>query len=126
MCHVFALRHSLAETLALVSDYMELILRRARGELLTPASWMRAFIHAHPDYTHDSTVPPSTAHDLLRACAEIGDGRRQEPSLLGKRHIQPLRTDNAWPTLLTAPRLSSDLLERLRKRGAAATSSAAA
>jgi glutamate--cysteine ligase catalytic subunit len=108
------------ETLALVSNYMELLLRRARGELLTPAAWMRAFIHEHPDYRHDSLVPESTAHDLMQACAAIGEGRRQEPSLLGKRHIQPLRTDNAWPTPLTAPRLSRDVLAKYRMRRDAA------
>ena len=100
------------ETLVLVSNYMELILRRARGELLTPAAWMRDFIQHHEDYAGDSIVPESTAHDLLQACAAIGEGRRQEPTLVGKHPLLPLRTDNAWPTPLIAPRLSRDALSR--------------
>ena len=104
------------ETLALVTNYMELILRRARGELLTPAAWMRAFVADHPDYQHDSIVPESVAHDLLHAVAALAEGRRQEPSLLGLRHIPLLRTDNAWPKPLTAPRLSRDVLARYRAR----------
>lgn len=109
------------ETLATVSNYMELILRRARGELLTPASWMRAFVTAHPAYAHDSVVPETVAHDLLQAIAALAEGRRQEPSLLGKRHVHPMRTDNAWPTPLTAPRLSRQTLNRYLARRQTAT-----
>lgn len=107
-----------AETLELLKSYMDLLLRRASGELLTPAAWMRNFVMSHPDYQHDSMVPESIAHDLVQACADIGEGRRQEPSLLGEKHIQPLRTDDAWPTPLTAPqRLSFESLEKYRNGG---------
>ena len=89
---------------------------RARGDLLTPAQWMRNLITAHPSYRQDSAVPEDVTFDLLQAVAAIGEGRRQEPSLLGKRVITPLRTDNAWPTPLTAPRLSRDHLAKYRAR----------
>ena len=104
-----------AETLDLLKSYMELLLRRASGELLTPAAWMRGFVMSHPDYKHDSIVSERIAHDLVQACADIGEGRRQEPSLLGRQFIAPLRTDDAWPTPLTAPqRLSFESLEKYR------------
>ena len=78
------------ETLALVQSYMELIQRRATGELLTPASWMRSLVMGHPDYQHDSLVPESVAHDLVQAIAAVGEGRRQEPLLLGRQYVRPM------------------------------------
>ena len=75
-------------------------------------------------YSRDSRVTEAVAHDLLRACVDIGEGRRQEPALpsnlrvaclrsarsshpifplrrqepalLGQQFIPPLRTDDAW------------------------------
>ena len=103
------------ETLELLRSYMELLLRRARGELLTPAAWMRRFVQTHPDYKHDSVVPESVAHDLVKACAEIGEGKRQEPALLGKKCIGLMNADEAWPKPLTTPkRLSFEHLAKYR------------
>lgn len=107
------------ETLELMRSYMELIERRAAGELLTPATWMRDFVSTHPEYQQDSEVSESVAYDLLQACADIGEGRRQEPTLLGRQYIPPLRHDDAWPTPLTSPRLRSTLLARYRQNAAA-------
>ena len=73
------------------------------AELLTPAAWQRAFVMEHPDYQHDSMVPQSVAHDLLRALSDIAEGRRHEPTLLGQQWVEPLRTDDAWPTPLGRP-----------------------
>jgi len=108
-----------AETLELLRSYMELLLRRASGELLTAATWMREFVTSHPEYSHDSTISESVAHDLVQACADIGEGRRQEPTLLGKQFITQLRTNDAWPTPLTAPRrFSFESLSKYRNIGA--------
>ena len=43
---------------------------------------------------------------------------RQVPELLGKRYIQPLRKDNAWPAALTLKRaaLSREILHRYREK----------
>ena len=57
--------------------------RRANGELMTPATWMRQFVTSHPAYQHDSVINPEVAHDLMVACKEIGEGTRQCPELLG-------------------------------------------
>lgn len=69
---------------------MHLILcfRRAKGELITPATWIRQFVQSHPDYKHDSVIPPSTAHDLLQTCQAIGEGRLACPELLGEILIE--------------------------------------
>jgi glutamate--cysteine ligase catalytic subunit len=63
--------------------YMDFILKRARGELMTPATWMRKFITSHPDYKNDSRIPSTVAYDLMVACKDIGEGRRHCPDLLG-------------------------------------------
>ena len=44
-----------------ISKYLELIERRATGELVTPATWMRNFVRNHPDYKEDSVIPDSVA-----------------------------------------------------------------
>eukprot|EP00927_Polykrikos_kofoidii_P083150 TRINITY_DN8448_c1_g2_i1.p1 TRINITY_DN8448_c1_g2~~TRINITY_DN8448_c1_g2_i1.p1 ORF type:complete len:731 (+),score=125.48 TRINITY_DN8448_c1_g2_i1:40-2232(+) len=63
--------------------YMDFVLKRARGELMTPATWMRKFITSHPDYQKDSRIPSTAAYDLMVACKDIGEGRRDCPELLG-------------------------------------------
>jgi glutamate--cysteine ligase catalytic subunit len=54
-----------------LSEYMQLISKRASGELLTPASWIRRFVLWHPDYQCDSIVSPSICHDLIRELDRI-------------------------------------------------------
>ncbi len=57
--------------------------RRATGELMTPAQWMRKFVHTHSAYKHDSVITPEIAHDLMVTCQGIGEGRISCPELLG-------------------------------------------
>ena len=57
--------------------------RRARGELITPATWMRRFVTSHHAYNQDSVISPEIAHDLMVACKEIGEGTRPCPEILG-------------------------------------------
>jgi glutamate--cysteine ligase catalytic subunit len=64
--------------------YMNFVLKRARGELMTPATWMRKFITSHQDYKKDSRIPSTVAYDLMVACKDIGEGRRDCPDLLGE------------------------------------------
>jgi glutamate--cysteine ligase catalytic subunit len=44
-----------------INAYLALIERRATGELVTPATWMRNFVRNHPDYKGDSVVSDSIA-----------------------------------------------------------------
>ncbi|KAJ2897380.1 glutamate--cysteine ligase [Coemansia aciculifera] len=61
-----------------------LVRRRASGKLCTLASWMRKFVHEHPDYRHDSIVSPSVNYDMLRTMNDIEEGRVAAPELFGK------------------------------------------
>ncbi len=44
---------------------MELIGKRAAGELPTTAEWLRSLVLAHPEYKRDSVVSPKVNFDIL-------------------------------------------------------------
>lgn len=66
-----------------LTKYMDFIEMRAAGKILTPATWMRNFVLNHPSYNKDSRVPGAAAYDLMVACKEIGEGKRECPEILG-------------------------------------------
>lgn len=41
------------------------------GSLVTPATWMRNFVHSHPAYKHDSVVSQEINYDLFVAMDEM-------------------------------------------------------
>eukprot|EP00326_Haptolina_ericina_P022607 CAMPEP_0181199418 /NCGR_PEP_ID=MMETSP1096-20121128/17162_1 /TAXON_ID=156174 ORGANISM="Chrysochromulina ericina, Strain CCMP281" /NCGR_SAMPLE_ID=MMETSP1096 /ASSEMBLY_ACC=CAM_ASM_000453 /LENGTH=219 /DNA_ID=CAMNT_0023289591 /DNA_START=91 /DNA_END=751 /DNA_ORIENTATION=+ len=91
------------ETLELMRVYMDFIRRRASGQLMTAAQWMRHKVTSHPSYKHDSIVPGDVAFDLVQACVAVAEGRVRERLLLGKQWIKPLRTDDAYYVPLKQP-----------------------
>ena len=58
-----------------LARYLSLISKRASGELLTPASWMREFVQTHPDYKQGELHTCTTCHqtaiptDLTITCS---------------------------------------------------------
>uniref|UniRef100_U5EZ27 Glutamate--cysteine ligase n=1 Tax=Corethrella appendiculata TaxID=1370023 RepID=U5EZ27_9DIPT len=82
-----------ADTHCTIQQYLKLIQRRASGELLTTASWIRQEIINHPDYNHDSVISEKINYDLLKKSKEIQDGLRLCPELLGY-HNSSKTTDN--------------------------------
>uniref|UniRef100_H2Z548 Glutamate--cysteine ligase n=1 Tax=Ciona savignyi TaxID=51511 RepID=H2Z548_CIOSA len=48
-----------------ISEYLNLIGKRASGEYMSAAQWIRHFVTSHPEYKHDSVVSDSIAYDLL-------------------------------------------------------------
>lgn len=72
-----------ADTRCTTGQYLKLIRKRASGELMTTARWIRDFVGSHPDYRRDSRVSDSVCFDLMTACHQIGSGSRTEPRLLG-------------------------------------------
>eukprot|EP00163_Fabomonas_tropica_P020853 TRINITY_DN36761_c0_g1_i1.p1 TRINITY_DN36761_c0_g1~~TRINITY_DN36761_c0_g1_i1.p1 ORF type:complete len:692 (-),score=111.14 TRINITY_DN36761_c0_g1_i1:95-2089(-) len=66
-----------------VDQYLDLISKRASGELLTCASWMREFVLKHPSYKQDSVVADDIAYDLLRRMDDISNKGEHDASLLG-------------------------------------------
>jgi len=62
--------------------------RRASGQLMTPAKWMRHFVQVHPSYKQDSIITPAIACDLMTACQRIGDGSLPCHDILGDVRIE--------------------------------------
>lgn len=59
-----------------LATYLDLIRRRASGELWTAAKWIRHFVATHPAYKKDSVVSEEINHDLIGAV--IGVGEREQ------------------------------------------------
>ncbi|XP_049773639.1 glutamate--cysteine ligase catalytic subunit [Schistocerca cancellata] len=72
-----------ADTHCTIQQYLKLIQRRASGELLTTAAWMRKFVRTHPDYKFDSVVSEKINYDLLKTLNGIQRGEISCPELLG-------------------------------------------
>ncbi|CAK7273193.1 glutamate--cysteine ligase [Sporothrix epigloea] len=60
-----------------LSTYLDLIRRRASGELWTAARWIRSYVDQHPDYKHDSAVSETLTKDLVGAVIAIGERETQ-------------------------------------------------
>lgn len=103
---------------ARIDQYLSFILARASGDLLTPASWMRNFVHSHPEYKKDSVVTQGIAYDLMCACDEIGRGVRRCEELHGDVVIEPISNVQAYEIHLAnrGNMASRNLLELLHKR----------
>mmetsp|Transcript_32634 Transcript_32634/g.104069 ORF Transcript_32634/g.104069 Transcript_32634/m.104069 type:complete len:803 (+) Transcript_32634:151-2559(+) len=84
------------ETERIVRSYLDLIVKRASGELVTAAKWMRRYVEDHVDYDNDSTVKANVAYDLLSACHDVGVGKLYVPELLGVEPIAPIVKENAY------------------------------
>lgn len=124
-----------------VTIYLDFIERRARGELVTPATWIRNFVRKHPAYKGDSVVSDTIAYvcfnvtyfgftwfvaltsflllrryDLMIACRDIGEGKLHIPELLGKVKIDPINADGAYETKLASTRVQNECLLGLLRR----------
>ncbi|KAK7744510.1 glutamate--cysteine ligase [Cytospora paraplurivora] len=56
-----------------LATYLDLIRKRASGELWTAAKWIRHFVGGHPAYKADSVVSEEINKDLVGAVIEIGE-----------------------------------------------------
>ena len=58
-----------------IKQYLRLIEGRAKGELMTTASYMRKFVREHPKYEFDSRVSDEVAYDLLNHLNKIANSQ---------------------------------------------------
>lgn len=70
------------EIKSVVQKYISFVGKRASGEYITTATWMRNFVMSHPDYKHDSIITHTINYDLLEACHKISEGLLEVPELL--------------------------------------------
>ncbi|XP_069582888.1 glutamate--cysteine ligase catalytic subunit isoform X1 [Ranitomeya imitator] len=71
------------DTRCTILNYLKLIKKRASGELMTVARWMREFVSNHPDYKQDSAISDQINYDLLAKCNQIANDQAGCPELLG-------------------------------------------
>ncbi|XP_029451573.1 glutamate--cysteine ligase catalytic subunit [Rhinatrema bivittatum] len=71
------------DTRCTILKYLKLIKKRASGELMTIARWMREFIANHPDYQKDSVITDKINYDLLMKCNNIANELTECPELFG-------------------------------------------
>lgn len=48
-----------------LTEYLDFIEKRATGDLITPASWMRKFVRKHPGYKGDSILSEEIGYVIL-------------------------------------------------------------
>ncbi|XP_004924668.1 glutamate--cysteine ligase catalytic subunit [Bombyx mori] len=82
-----------ADTHCSVQQYLKLIQRRAAGDIVTTASWLRAFVTNHPHYKKDSVVTEKINYDLLKTAHGIQDGSIPAPTLLGGGNVSKTNED---------------------------------
>ncbi|KAI7899812.1 glutamate-cysteine ligase-domain-containing protein [Cokeromyces recurvatus] len=71
------------ETRCKLSSYLSLISKRASGELMTGATYLRQFVQQHPDYKQDSIVTSKITYDLVKRADQIAKGEYHPIELLG-------------------------------------------
>jgi len=62
-------------TFSSLERYLYFISKRASGELVTDAVWIRNFIRSHKDYKQDSVVKSSIVYDLCKILEGVNQGR---------------------------------------------------
>lgn len=87
-----------ADTHCTIQQYLRLIQKRASGELMTTASWIRKEVTGHEEYKQDSVVSERICYDLLKKAKDIQDGIRPCPELLGT-NINSKTADNIPPAI---------------------------
>uniref|UniRef100_F1KXP2 Glutamate--cysteine ligase n=1 Tax=Ascaris suum TaxID=6253 RepID=F1KXP2_ASCSU len=83
------------DTRCTISQYLNFIQKRASGEIMTLACWMREFVANHADYKHDSFVSDLIVYDMLKTMDSISKGEVECPKLLGQYRS---KTDSRIPT----------------------------
>lgn len=56
-----------------LSRYLDIVSKKASGELWTVAKWIRSFVREHPDYQQDSAVSEKVCCDLLKQVSLMGE-----------------------------------------------------
>jgi glutamate--cysteine ligase catalytic subunit len=80
------------ETRCEFARYLDLIRKRASGEIWTGAKWIRKFVRDHPDYKKDSVVNESINYDLIKAVELVTKGKAGDvgKEFLGRRADESL------------------------------------
>ncbi|KAK0720557.1 glutamate-cysteine ligase-domain-containing protein [Lasiosphaeris hirsuta] len=72
-----------------LATYLDLIRKRASGELWTAAKWIRHFVANHPAYHKDSVVSEDINKDLVGAVIKIGEREQKGSGFQGLERDVP-------------------------------------
>lgn len=103
-----------SETYNRIDLYLQFISKRAKGELSTPATWIRSFVTTHPAYKNDSVVSSEIAHDLLMKVKNIGEGKHACSDVLGEIVIDRVRPEDAYGSVLAGVLTSEERLTLIK------------
>ncbi|XP_041043314.1 glutamate--cysteine ligase catalytic subunit isoform X2 [Carcharodon carcharias] len=87
------------DTRCSILNYLKLIRKRASGELMTAACWLRKFVADHPNYKQDGIVTEKINYDLIMKCDQIAKGLHDCPKLIGVPVSKPKHSDGKQSTV---------------------------
>ena len=76
------------ETMFRLSRYLDLVMKRANGECMTNAAWIRNYVREHKSYAFDSLVSQEVNYDMCQEIKTIVEGRKYPTSLLGEQNCE--------------------------------------
>ena len=91
-----------------IERYLDFIVARASGKIMTAAAWMRQFVLKHPAYRKDSVVSSEVAFDLCKEIAAVSYGSSRAPGLLGEVEIEQIDSKHAYHTQMSGDVLHSN------------------
>jgi glutamate--cysteine ligase catalytic subunit len=68
------------ETQTAFRKYLNLVSKRASGQIPTAARWMREFVRSHSHYKHDSVVSTRICYDMIEKLRELSEGHEFDGS----------------------------------------------
>jgi len=71
-----------------IQDYLNFISRRASGELITDATFIRDFVLKHPAYRQDSIVTHEINYDLIQTLDKIAHNTLIVPNLVPAEYLK--------------------------------------
>jgi len=86
-----------ADTQCTLQQYLSLISKRAKGDVMTAAKWLREFVTSHPDYKKDSVISEEINYDLLKRIGTLAT----EPCSKLHGSIIGSKTQDDVPDILT-------------------------
>ena len=89
------------ETRCELACYLDLIRKRANGQLWTGAKWIRHFVRTHREYKFDSVVNERTNYDLIKAVQEIT--QKEGKVKFGREMLRSECTSKQWEHIGGSP-----------------------
>ena len=70
-----------------IRTFMNFLMERAKGEIITGARYMRDFVLNHPAYEKDSVVSNKISYDLMSSIVNMNNDPEERAKLLGKKYF---------------------------------------